>query len=533
MHITRTGDPAALPRRVDAGVTFSFAAPPGTRSVALAGTFNSWVGDACMLAQTAPGCWSGTVALAPGRHLYKFVVDGSAWIPDPANPWISEDGQNNSCVTVDTDGAVFIRRRGIGRAQPGVVHQRHQALASPAWLRDAVIYQLSVPAFGGTFNDVRERLGYLAELGVNTIWMMPVHPVGEQARRGSLGDPYAVRDFEAIDPALGDAAALRALVDAIHARGMRIVFDWTLNRSSADHPLTHSHPHWYTCDAAGRPLYLVPNREYFAGFDFRQPGLRDYLLKAMCDWVREFDLDGMRFDDSDITPTDFLDEIRAALAAVRPDIALISQAYDELHHLAACDLTYEGGTREVLRQVIAGEAEVGAVARYWEESTYSFPRGALRLRWLEDKEQPRADAVFGRQAHLAAASVLLTMDGVPHILMGQEFGDAGWRDWTVLFDGWSLDWAAFDSAVFTHYQALIALRRAEPALRHGATSFLDGLPAGVLGLRRGAGPEAIEVHVNLSAKAAALPQAGALLYGRGWDGAGQLAPYGCRIARTA
>ncbi|MBW8897275.1 MAG: hypothetical protein JF619_03995, partial [Massilia sp.] len=84
-----------------------------------------------------------------------------------------------------------------------------------------------------------------------------------------------------------------------------------------------------------------------------------WLRDAMCRWVRRFDLDGMRFDDSDITPTDFLDEIRTALVAVRPDIALISQAYDEYHHVAACDLTYEGGTRETLRRI----------AQYWNEST--------------------------------------------------------------------------------------------------------------------------------------------------------------------
>jgi len=74
-----------------------------------------------------------TLPLSPGRHLYKFVLDDTHWIADPA---------------------------------------------SPAWLRDAVVYQLSVRAFGGDFDGVRVRLGYLADLGVNTIWMMPIHPIG-------------------------------------------------------------------------------------------------------------------------------------------------------------------------------------------------------------------------------------------------------------------------------------------------------------------------------------------------------------------
>jgi glycosidase len=532
MHIAHDADPRCLPRQEDGAVRFDFDSAAPVRSVALAGTFNSWVGDACMLERVSPTRWTCALPLGAGRHLYKFVIDGEQWIPDPANPWISEDGQNNSCLTVDSDGAVFIRRRGIDADNPGVIYQRHQALASPAWLRDAVIYQLSVRAFGGSFDGVRARLGYLADLGVNTIWMMPIHPIGQAARRGALGDPYAVRDFERIDPSLGTAAALRALVDAIHARGMRILFDWTLNRSSVDHPLTASHPHWYTCDADGRPHYLVPNREYFAGFDFRQPELRRHLIGAMRRWVLEFGLDGLRFDDSDITPTGFLDEIRAALGEARPDIAIISQAYDEFHHLAACDLTYEGGTREMLRRVADGEAGAREFAQYWNESTWSFPRGALRLRWLEEKEQRRADAVFGRPAHLAAAAVLLAMDGVPHILMGQEFGEAAWRDWTVLFDDWRLDWDAFEGDVYDHYRSLIALRRRHPALREGSLRFIPGPADGVIGLRREHPAGSIDIFANLSRHAYPLPCAEECIqYARGWAD-GILGAYGC-LARLA
>jgi glycosidase len=536
MHIARDVDPALLPHVAAGGVRFTFDGPATLRSVALAGTFNSWAGDACMLERVTPTCWTCTLPLHPGRHLYKFVLDDMHWIADPANPWMSEDGQGNSCLTVCLDGTVFVRRRGLRADAPGVLYRDHKALASPAWLRDAVVYQLSVRAFGGDFDGVRARLGHLADLGVNTIWMMPIHPIGVAGRRGTLGDPYAVRDFETIDPALGDEDGLRRLVDAIHARGMRIVFDWTLNRSSVDHPLTVSHPHWFQRDRAGNVMYAVPRREYFAGFDFSEPGLRRYLVGAMCRWVERFGLDGMRFDDSDITPTDFLDEIRVSLAAVKPDIALISQAYDELHHLGACDLTYEGGTREMLRRVALGEAGAREFAQYWNESTYSFPRGALRLRWLEEKEQPRADAVFGHDAHLAAAAVLLTMDGVPHILMGQEFGESGWRDWTVLFDDWRVDWSTFDHATFAHYSALIKLRQRHPALRRGETAFIDGLPDGVIGMLRCLERERIVVVANLAARPTALParllnQISVPLYARGWDqDAGSLDAHGCLVA---
>jgi glycosidase len=536
MDLQFRAGPARLPHAAPGGVRFVFDAAPGTRSVALAGTFNSWAGDACMLEAASPTIsptrWQATLPIPAGRHLYKFVVDGSDWIADPANPWISEDGQNNSCLTVDEAGAVLMRRHGLCAAAPGPLYAR-PALASPDWLRDGVIYQLSVPAFGGDFDGVRARLAYLDELGTDVLWIMPVHPVGIEGRRGALGDPYAVRDFDAIDPALGDAASLRALVDAAHARGMRVILDWTLNRSSVDHPFTRTHPHWYTRRADGGIYYAVPNRGYFAGFDFSDRDLRRTLVGSMRNWIGRFGFDGLRFDDSDITPTDFLDEIRAELAALRPDIALISQSYDEFHHLAACDLTYEGGTREMLRRCAHGEADGAAFARYWNESTYSFPRGALRMRWLEDKEQGRASAFLGRAAHRPAAAVLLAMDGVPHILMGQEFDEPTWTGWQVLFDPYRLDWQAFDGGLYRHYQTLIGLRRRHAALRTGATAFLDSLPPGAIGFIRSGDGGHIVVLANLSPTALAFDAQLARaqpLYASGWrrDGA-TLAPHGWMI----
>lgn len=498
-------------------------------SVAVAGTFNHWVGDAAPLAQREPGQWETTLAVAPGRHHYKLVIDGRDWIVDPSNPWISEDAQNNSSFTMNEDGSVLVRPGAVTRQSPSVLHQRHGALASPAWLRDAVIYQLSVRAFGRTFDGVRERLDYLQELGVNAVWMMPIHPVGVQRRIGELGDPYAVRDFMAIDPALGDAASLRALVDAMHARGMRVLFDWTLNRASCDNVLLAQHPEWFTRDAAGTPNYLVPNRDYFCGFDFSSRPLRDWLLEAMAYWVGQFGFDGMRFDDSDITPTDFLDEIRAALQAVNPSIALISQSTDEYHHVRACDLTYDGGVRDLVARIARGDATAQDLAREWEEAAYSFPRGALRMRWLEEKEQGRAFRHFGAAVHRAAASVLLTMDGVPHILMGQEFNEPRWTDWRWLFDDVALDWPAADAPTLAHYQALTALRRQHPELRSAGVDFIDGGAAQMLAYWRGD----LLVMVNLAPQPLALPQAAAgcaIVHAMGLN-AGMLSSCGLVLAR--
>lgn len=229
-------------------VAFTFAAERPLRSVALASTFNSWRADQAPLRHGGADRWQATLPIMPGRHLYKDVLDGEEWVPDPANPWVSEDGQGNSCFTLTEAGELYVRRGEFG----------------------------------------------------------PAHP------SDSLGDPYAVRDFLAVDPNLGTPEDLRALVDEAHALGLRVILDWTLNRSSIDSPLTKQHPEWFQRDASGRATYHVPGRPAFVGFDFAQPGLRHYLLDAMLHWLTRYDLDGLRFDDSDLVPLDFLRQIRCA-----------------------------------------------------------------------------------------------------------------------------------------------------------------------------------------------------------------------------
>jgi len=144
------------------------------------------------------------------------------------------------------------------------------------------------------------------------------------------------------------------------------------------------------------------------------------------------------------------------------------------------------------------------------------------MRWLEEKEQGRAFRFFGPELHLAAASVLLTLDGVPHILMGQEFNEPRWQDWKSLFDGFTLDWDSFDRRTFEHYRSLIALRSAHSALRQGAVHFVRSGSPSLLMYWRSTPGQRIMVAVNLSGQPCALPAAFAtqqILYARGVDGA--------------
>ncbi|MEW9699556.1 alpha-amylase family glycosyl hydrolase [Paenibacillus sp. SI8] len=489
-----------FPTKGSKGVRFVYYTDTPVDSVALAGTFNNWNGDRNYMnrMEDATG-WEIELPILKGRHLYKFVVNGEAWILDPLNPSVSEDGQNNSAITVTEYGDVLIRTNEISNHHPGYMYENFTALSSPEWIKKSVIYELHLRAYTETgFQGLADKIDYYKELGINTLWLMPFNEVGHERRIGKYGDPYAVKDFYSIDPEFGTRDDLLLFMRKAHANGIRVILDWVLNRTSRDHILTESHPGYFTHNEQGEIYYDVPNREYFAGLEFSSRDMRRYVIEAMKYWITEFDFDGIRLDDSDITPYDFLVEIKQALQEVKADLILISQSYDEYHHLESCDLTYNGNPRILIRQMIERTITQTDFITIYNSYKYSFPKNALRMNWLEDKEQSRICEYLGMEHAGPAASILLTLEGVPLIMMGQEFNENTMETWTSLFDEYKLNWDSFDARMFEHYKFLIHLRTNIPAMWMGELTFIRNSEEMVLSYIRQQNGIKFMIIVNLS-----------------------------------
>lgn len=302
---------------------------------------------------------------------------------------------------------------------------------------------------------------------------MPIHEVSVDKRLGLLGDPYAVKDYYSIRPTLGSKQDFKEFIDTAHKQGFKIIMDWTLNRVGYSNELVLTHSEWFTRDENNKPIYLIPNRDYFVGINFENQEVKQYIIDALKYWIHEFDIDGYRFDDSDLVPHDFLNQIRRELIGTKKDLMLISQSYDEVNHIESCDLTYEGGMKELIKDITLNKKSSNDFIKYYESMKYSFPRKSLRKRWLEGKEDERLVQYIGRDLIYPAATLLLTMDGVPFILMGQEFGDTHWNTWTSLFEPFKLDFANFDHKLFNHYKKLISIRRKINAFTSGDIQFLE------------------------------------------------------------
>ncbi|WP_371825316.1 alpha-amylase family glycosyl hydrolase [Paenibacillus soyae] len=379
------------------------------------------------------------------------------------------------------------------------MYKNYSALESPEWIRKAVIYELHLRAFNENgFTGLAEKIGYFKQLGVNVLWIMPFGLVGEQKRIGKHGDPYAIRDYYSIDPSFGTAEELKAMINEAHANGIRVIMDWVMNRGSVDHILTETHPEYFTRNENDEVYYEVPNRDYFAGLNFDHPDLRRYIKKAMSYWFAEFQFDGFRLDDSDITPSAFLTEIRNELGQNGREFVLISQSYDEYHHVDSCDLTYDGSLRLMIKAVAEGALSQKDVIKIYHSYTYSFPRGSLRMRWLEEKELSRVAEYLGPKLAKPAATLLLTVEGVPFLMMGQEFNERTFNTWKSLFDDYQLDWTPFDQELFEHYRFLIRLRTEHAAFWNGELIFIKNNQDKVLSYIRKSKDEEFLVMVSFS-----------------------------------
>ena len=179
------------------------------------------------------------------------------------------------------------------------------------WIKSAVIYEVNPRTFSATgdFRGIEQRLDYLKDLGITVVWIMPIHPVGRVKSKGSIGSPYAVQDYYAINPAYGTKDDLKHLVKGAHQRRLKVIIDIVANHTSWDSVLM-KHPAFYKKDVAGNIISPNPDWSHVAGLDSRNPQLRAYMTDMLKYWLKEFEPDGFRCDVAGEVPTDFWENAR-------------------------------------------------------------------------------------------------------------------------------------------------------------------------------------------------------------------------------
>ena len=344
-----------------------------------------------------------------------------------------------------------------------------QARKAPPWLQDGVIYELFPRDFSveGDFNGVAARLDELKDLGVNILWLMPIHPIGQKLKKGTVGSPYAVRDYYAINPDYGTEDDLKKLVAEAHKRDLKVILDIVANHTAWDNVMM-AHPEFYKQDSSGKIIPPVPEWTDVAGLNYETPKLCEQMIDMLKHWInpQTFDLDGFRCDVASMVPTPFWERARTELAKVKPDIMMLAEASKPELLLKAFDVDYAWPLHGTLNEVLLNGAPASEFQRSWEESRRQFPRGSLHMRISDNHDEARAVARFGAKGALAASALMFTLDGVPLLYNGMEVGDATESGDPALFEKLPIFWHPKGRpALRDIYRDLVRLRRENPAFR--------------------------------------------------------------------
>ena len=402
---------------------------------------------------------------------------------------------------------------------------------------DAVLYQVNMRAFsaGGNFAGVTARLDSIKSLGVNVVYLMPIHPVGQL--RG-VNSPYAVQDYRAVGPEFGTLADLRTLVDAAHQRGLTVLLDWVANHTAWDHAWITQHPDWYLRN--GSTILSPPGTNFndVAQLNFNSAPMRAELIAAMKSWVFTANVDGFRCDYADaptIAATDFWQQAVDTLRTVKTHkLLLLAEGTRGSNFASGFDynfgFNFYGGLYNVFRNGAAATAFDALNA-----AEYAGAAGTQQVvRYTTNHDVNSSDGtpvgLFGGDAGAMSAFVVASCyQGVPMVYNGQEVGMT--TPITFPFTSVKVNWTARPGVTYA-YRQLLKARAASAALRRGTPTAYS--TANVCAFTKAAGSEQAFVLANVRNTATAYPVPAALA-GATWTNAltGASATLGATVALPA
>jgi cyclomaltodextrinase len=379
---------------------------------------------------------------------------------------------------------------------------KETARPSADWVKDAVIYQIFERQYSqtGDFNSITADLDRIKDLGATVLWLMPIHPIGKLKSKGTIGSPYAVKDFYQINPDYGTKEDFKRLVAEAHKRGLKVIIDIVANHTAWDSVMMKN-PAFYTHNSKGEIVPPVPDWADVADLNYDNAELRKYMTEMLVSWIRDYDLDGFRCDVAFFVPTDFWENARAEVAKIKPETIWLAEAETPDLLVNAFDLDYSWANHSTLTNVLTGNIPASEIRKNWEKQKAEMPKNSLLLRFSDNHDERRAIARFGEKGALAAQALAFTLDGVPLVYNGMEAGDTTESGAPALFEKLSIFWQISERRPEfpRFYKAMIELRKNSVALRRGDLMWLKNSDESkILTFTRKSGNEEILVAINLS-----------------------------------
>ena len=339
----------------------------------------------------------------------------------------------------------------------------------PAWIMQGNIYEVNVRQYTkeGTFNAFSKHLDRLKEMGVQTLWFMPINPISKTDRKGALGSYYAVANYTAINPEYGNLSDWNTLVKTAHEKGFKVIIDWVPNHTGADHPWLQQHPDFYVHDSTGKivsPFDWTDVRK----LNYQNPALCDSMINSMKFWIKESDIDGFRCDVAGDVPDSFW---KKAITILKKEKNIFMLAEGNKGNLQAdgFDATYPWDEFAMMKKIAKGERPAFGLDSVIHKVDSTFPKNSLLMYFTSNHDENswnKADyATMPGEVHAPFAVLTQTIGrSVPLIYGGQEEPVS---DSISFFYKDSIKFKNFKRAPF--YKTLLNVHSGNPALAANAS----------------------------------------------------------------
>ena len=336
-------------------------------------------------------------------------------------------------------------------------------------LENSVVYEMNIRQYTpeGSFAAAQKELPRLQELGIDILWLMPIHPIGVKERKGTLGSYYAIADYKAINPEFGTMEDFENFLAEAHKLGFRVILDCVANHTSPDAKWIYECPaDWYVRDENGN---TVVNYDWYdiAELNYDKREVWDAMADQMRFWM-EKGVDGFRCDMACEVPFEFWQETIAGLRADYPGMYMLAEGEEpRLHTVSDFDASYAWELHHLLNSIARGEKNIPELLEYIQKDAANNPADAFRLMFTSNHDENSwAGTEFERMGDAAKLMAVLTFtlpNGQPLIYTGQEMG------WNKRFEFFEKDpipiWEK--NEFFDFYKGLIKLRHENPALAAG------------------------------------------------------------------
>ena len=342
-----------------------------------------------------------------------------------------------------------------------------KAFKIPEWVHTTNIYEVNLRQYTpeGTFAAFIHHLPRLKDMGVQTLWFMPVTPISKIKMKGTLGSYYACSDYTGINPEFGTLEEFKALVKMAHTMGFRVIIDWVANHTGWGHRWTYEHPEYYLRDPVTNDFQIASGMDDIIELDFDHPPLVQAMIDAMKYWVIECDIDGFRCDLASWVELHFWEKARPAVDAIKPLFWL--GEFDELENPeygnvfdASYTWMWMHKTEDFYKQHLQIHVLDSLLERYSAIGDESM-RAWFTSNHDENSWNGTEYEKYGNMAR-ALAVFSCTWNGLPLIYNGQEIPMKAKR--LAFFDKDEIPWS-MEMELHEFYKTLFELHATHPALR--------------------------------------------------------------------